>query len=140
MRRVSILLLLAAALAAHGACFAQSQARDRGDALGATQDTAAQDTADAVPRSPFGKVMAVMISALQRQEGQQSQPVAPVRTTASGTPLGIEVGAAFRGALESRGNAGRNATGTGGAAAAAMPRATPPEDLVVRQATLAGPG
>ena len=139
MRRLSTFLLLAVALAALGACYAQAQAGDDApDAVDAT--VTAQDATDAGPRSPFGKVMAVMIDALQRQSRERSRPVAPVRTTAAGTPLGIEVGAAFRGGLEAGRSTGRRETGTGGAAAQTLPRAAPPEDLALRQATLAGPG
>lgn len=54
---------------------------------------------EAAPRSAFGQVMEVMIDAL-RQQARVSTDTGnrahEVRTTASGTPLGIEVGGAFR--------------------------------------------
>jgi hypothetical protein len=141
MRRIPTLLLIAATLAFQGACFAQAQA-GRDDTVGAAAPAStatAPDTASAAPRSPFGRVMAVMISALKHQSRERARPVAPVHTTRAGTPLGIEVGAAFRDGLDA-GDDAEHATGTGGAAAEALPRAAPPEDLVLRRATLAGPG
>lgn len=94
------LLLVPAMILAAPACM--SQARD-GDGAGATP--AARDPAPARDRSAFGRVMAVMIDALQQEARQQPQGTsaatsasadAEVRTTAIGTPLGIEVGDAFR--------------------------------------------
>ena len=87
----------------------------------------------------YGRVMAVMIRALQHQSDAPSQTVAPVRTTAAGTPMDIEVGANFRDALEGGAIRARQKTGTGGAAAAPSPRAAPPENLALRQATAARP-
>jgi hypothetical protein len=157
MRRAStIAMLLAAALAAHGTCFAQAPAAAASgvEAQRATEASAAATTeTETTPtdesRSAFGKVIDVMIGALQRQSRDRARPARPVRTTAAGTPTDIEVGAAFRDALSGSGEgardidairAGTRQTGTGGAAAATTPRAAPPEDLAVRQAALAGPG
>jgi hypothetical protein len=139
-------MLLAAALAApFGACLAQG--RDAAPGAGAPTrgggDAAA--TATELPvtqesRSAFGKVMGLMIGALQRQSHERAHPLRRVRTTDAGTPIGIEVGAAFRdaGDLPPRATAETNTTGTGGAAAAAVPRAAPPEDPGLRQAVIAG--
>ena len=94
------LLLVPAMILAAPACM--SQARD-GD--GARATPAAPDAVPARDRSAFGRVMAVMIDALQQEARQQPQGSsaaasasadAGVRTTAIGTPLGIEVGDAFR--------------------------------------------
>src|SRR5690606_205984 len=78
-------------------------------------------------RSAFGRVMDVMISALQHQSRAQAQSAGGARTTAAGTPTGIEVGAAFSDALEAGKGPAAGApapgTGTGGAAAAEGPRA-----------------
>ncbi|MGN6113215.1 MAG: hypothetical protein ACTHOC_09485 [Luteimonas sp.] len=141
-RRASI-LLLAAALAAHGACFAQglpdAVAGDAPVASAAASDPALPAAPQGETRSAFGRVMAVMIRALQHQSGAPSQTVAPVRTTAAGTPMDIEVGANFRDALEGGAIRARQKTGTGGAAAAPSPRAAPPENLALRQATAARP-
>lgn len=122
MRRASTFLLLAIALGASGACFAQahpqpSPAAPRpvdadADAPGARADAT---------RSPFGKVMAVMITALQRQTEERSRPAAPVRTTAAGTPMDIEIGAAFRDARGARGAAAQEDLALGQAALAAGP-------------------
>lgn len=156
MRRAStIAVLLVAALAAHGACFAQAPASPRAvdvdvDAQPAAHaGQAASDSAPAIAdgesRSAFGKVMGVMIGALQRQSRERAHPARPVRTTAAGAPTGIQVGAAFREALSAESprktvRARKHGTGTGGAAAATVPRAAPPEDPALRQAALAGPG
>lgn len=58
---------------------------------------------DETRRSAFGQVMEVMIDALQREAMRNADPstathpaAGEVRTTAAGTPLGIEVGDAFR--------------------------------------------
>lgn len=79
------------------ACMAQ--ARDDGPQ---EHEQAAGPTRNTPHRSAFGRVMAVMIDALQRDavqqdvEGDLATKGAPeVRTTAIGTPLGIEVGDAF---------------------------------------------
>jgi hypothetical protein len=132
MRLVSSTLLLSATLAFHGACFAQA-------AVPAAPRDAADARADA-PRSAFGKVMAVMISALQQQSHAQATASAPVRTTAAGTPMDIEIGAAFRDDMNGRQDTARQATGSGGAAAADASRAAPPQDLAIGQTALAGPG
>ena len=65
-----------------------------------------------------------------------------VRTTAIGTPMGIEVGAAFLGDAGTTGDATPKVAPAGAAAATA--RATVPQepalqDPVLRPATLAGP-
>src|ERR1700754_3041958 len=98
MRRIPTLLLLAAAFAACGPCLAQ-QARPRNSAgdVGAMDAGAGARSVEApAQRSAFGRVMAVMISSLQHQAREREHPVASVRTSAAGTPLGIEVGGAFR--------------------------------------------
>jgi len=147
MPRVSILpLLMLVALCAPGACLAQMRAQAPEGAPASTADDSAPSGGDMrteETRSAFGRVMAVMIAALQRQSADQSRPAAPVRTTAAGTPMDIEVGAAFRDAMSMHAEgdrpAVRRATATGGVAAATLPRATPPENPVLREATLAGP-
>jgi len=155
MRCIPTPLLLAVAFAACGPCLAQ-------DAQTQVQPQSAQPAVQ--PRSAFGKVMAVMISSLQRQARERERPRATVRTSDAGTPLGIEVGDAFRigmddaaAATETSASASAQttsaqATGTGGAAAGHVPRAAPPEpsglpppadlprDYAVRQPALAGPG
>jgi hypothetical protein len=140
MRRAPI-LLLAAALAVHGACFAQARPQaTAGDASGAGGDAALPAPSEGATRSAFGRVMAVMIRALQHESDAPSRAIAPVRTTAAGTPMGIEVGANFRDALDTRATRMRPETGTGGAAAAPSPRAAPPEDLALRQPIPGRPG
>lgn len=143
-------MLLVAALAVPCACLAQGRAVAPDAAASRNADAAAtaMPVADDESRSAFGKVMGVMIGALQRQSHDRTQPARPVRTTAAGTPIGIEVGAAFRdagfgrratvaGDVAARASAA-NTTGTGGAAAAVVPRAAPPEDPGLRQAVAAG--
>jgi len=136
VRRHSILLLLALACAAPGACIAQAQPRET------LADEARAEAGKS--RSAFGRVMDVMISALQHQSRAQAQSAGGARTTAAGTPTGIEVGAAFSDALEAGKGPAAGApapgTGTGGAAAAEAPRAAPPELPSVHGTTLAGPG
>ena len=144
MHRAASLLLLSAALCAPGACFAQA------DAPGATA------TADAMPsaaapadprtdetRSAFGRVMAVMISALQRQASAPASEANadPVRTTAAGTPLDSEVGAAFSDAMRGAGADGarRPERQPSAEAAEARMRTARPSELALRQAALAGP-
>lgn len=126
MRRMPTTLFMAVALMASGSCLAQQAhgeiALDAG-ATGnaprvATTQAPATDTASPRTRSAFGKVMAIMISSLQRQS-REEHPGAPVHTSAAGTPLGIEVGESFR-------------------APSAAP-ATPSPDYAVREAALAGP-
>jgi hypothetical protein len=96
------MLPLAMAMVLAGTCQAQSRADHPGNAnaqsLASPPAGAADTDRDAAPRSAFGKVMAVMISALQQQSGRQARqsPQPPVRTSATGTPLGIEVGMSFR--------------------------------------------
>jgi hypothetical protein len=142
MRRASTVLLLVVALAAPGACFAQARAQaiaaNAPDAPAAAVDVALPTPVE--PRSAFGRVMAVMIRALQRQSDAPAHAAAPVRTTAAGTPMDIQVGANFREALDGGAIRARPKTGTGGAAAEPSPRAAPPEDLLLRQATAARPG
>lgn len=149
MRRVSVLLMLAAALYAPGACFAQVQAQAgatgspdpmslHDPAVDAAADARADDARTGETRSAFGRVMAVMISALQHQASTPSTPSAPVRTTAAGTPMDIQIGAAFSDAMREPGaraatdRVGAAATGTSGAR-------TTPADPGLRQAVLAGP-
>jgi hypothetical protein len=97
--RLPLLILPAMILAAPAS---MAQARE-----GAPQDHGGQAAAgpaaqeETAHRSAFGRVMALMIDALQRQEAQSDARAAPaaapeVRTTAIGTPIGIEVGGAFR--------------------------------------------
>lgn len=100
MRNSLPLLILPAMILAAAACLAQARddaPHDHGQAAGQAQ----QETPH---RSAFGRVMALMIDALQQEAPQQearsdtpSSLAAPeVRTTAIGTPLGIELGGAFR--------------------------------------------
>jgi len=141
---IAAVLLAAACVVPSGACLAQG----RDGNADATAD--AEPPAPNQPRSAFGKVMGVMIGALQRQSHERAHPSRHVRTTASGTPIGIEVGAAFRdaGFGQAAADAGEarapatptNATGTGGAVAAPAPPAAPPEDSGLPPAALAGPG
>lgn len=122
-------LLLALALTASGSCLAQdAHAQHALDAAAtgnaqraATTESPAMDTAAPRTRSAFGKVMAIMISSLERQS-RGEQPAAPVRTSAAGTPLGIEVGEAFR-----------------TPSAPSAPSAAPSPDYAVREPALAGP-
>ena len=89
MRNHLPLLLLPAMILAAPACMAQ--ARD-----GATDEAPAATAQEQAPqRSAFGRVMAVMIDALQ-QGVQHQEAQVDSGTTAIGTPLGIEVGEAFR--------------------------------------------
>lgn len=127
-------VLLAVALMASGTCLAQQANADTVRGVDANADAQVADTAmpaasataeapptDAAaprPRSAFGKVMAIMISSLERQ-ARDERPAAPVHTSAEGTPLGIEVGEAFL--------------------APSAPPATPSPDYAVRQSALAGP-
>jgi len=78
-------------------------AQSRGEAATAVDEPAGTairaDARDPAPRSAFGRVMGIMIEALRRQASGDSASQAsgpPVRTTAAGAPLGIEVGSAFR--------------------------------------------
>jgi hypothetical protein len=96
--RLPFLLFLPAMILA-SACMAQA----RDGALHQDKQAAEPAHEETPHRSAFGRVMAVMIDALQQEALQQearrdAQPrTAPkVRTTAIGTPLGIEVGGAFR--------------------------------------------
>lgn len=51
---------------------------------------------DAPRKSAFGRVMAVMIEALQQEALRDGDPgMRQVRTTTAGTPLGIKVGGSF---------------------------------------------
>jgi hypothetical protein len=90
--RLPLLALPALALVAIGvaapACLAQAQ-----DAPQAAE----AEIRDAPRKSAFGRVMGVMIEALQQQETlRDNDPgMREVRTTAAGTPLGIEVGESF---------------------------------------------
>lgn len=142
-------MLLAAALAApFGACLAQGRDAAPGADAARNGDASAMEAPVATDmpvtthesRSAFGKVMGLMIGALQRQSHERAHPLRRVRTTDAGTPIGIEVGAAFRdaGDLPARATAAAHTTGTGGAAAATVPRAAPPEDPGLRQAVVAG--
>lgn len=90
-------LILLAMIMAAPACMAQAR-DDAPHELG----QAAEPARDTPHRSAFGRVMAVMIDALQREAvhqdvaGDIAAKAAPeVRTSAIGTPLGIEVGDAF---------------------------------------------
>lgn len=142
MRRLSNHLLLAAACIACAPCIAQ-EARARADMEGGYSGSMLRERAAVAAetrRSAFGRVMDVMIASLQRQARESDPPrqsAASVRTTAAGTPLGIEVGGAFSAALDGAASAPAQPTGTGGVAADGAPRATPPEP---RDTALAGPG
>jgi hypothetical protein len=132
MRRMPTPLLLAVAFVASGPCLAQhadattTHAR-ASDAPAAA--SAATGNAEA-PRSAFGKVIAIMISSLQHKDAGGAAPVAPVHTSAAGTPLGIEVGEAFR----------SDASGAATSGKPSSPPALPPPDYAVQQPALAGPG
>lgn len=67
--------------------------------LAQTQDdpqAAEAEVGDAPRKSAFGRVMAVMIEALQQEALRDDDPgMREVRTTTAGTPLGIEVGESF---------------------------------------------
>lgn len=85
---------------------------------------------EAPHRSAFGRVMALMIDALQAKAGgdapgpattRDAKPATAVRTTAIGTPLGIEVGEAFR--LDAPATASTAARRRAGARAPEMPLA-----------------
>ena len=94
MRCLPTILLSMAALAASAQCAAQTAAATvaaeaKPDATPGTDDDAQTES-----RSAFGRVMAVMISSLQRP--QPDPHARKVRTSAVGTPLDIEVGDAFR--------------------------------------------
>ena len=140
MRCKSTALLLAAALVASGSGLAQQAHADVALDVDTVADArveemmpasrpwaTAAETATAEPaggtatqptRSAFGKVIAIMISSLQRKSRDSGQAAAPVHTSAAGTPLGIDVGAAFR---------------TSSSVVAAQP------DPAVRPSALAGP-
>lgn len=125
MRCMPTNFLMAVALMASGSCLAQQAhgevALDAGAAgnvqMAATTQAPETDTASPRKRSAFGKVMAIMISSLQRQS-RDEHPAPPVHTSAAGTPLGIEVGEAFRAPSSS---------------------STPVRDYAVREPALAGP-
>jgi hypothetical protein len=126
MRCMPTNFLMAVALMASGSCLAQQAHGEVAVDAGATGNTQAAataqapatDTASPRPRSAFGKVMAIMISSLERQS-RDERPAAPVHTSAAGTPLGIEVGEAFR--------------------APSSSPSTPSPDYAVREPALAGP-
>jgi len=125
MRCLPTILLSMAALAASAPCAAQAMATAqakptaaadaRPSANHATEASPEAgkddvDDAQAEPRSAFGKVMAVMISSLQRPRADPRTP--KVRTSAAGTPLDIEVGDSFRLSMEAAGaNAAPASTG-----------------------------
>ena len=101
MRCIPTTLLLAVALVASGSCLAQQAAAKtppaHADAATAAAEVPAEASiADAPTRSAFGKVIAIMISSLQREARDGAHPATPVHTSAAGTPLGIEVGDACR--------------------------------------------
>lgn len=130
MRCMPTTLFMAVALVASGSCLAQQARGDIALDVGATgnaQRTAttqmpATDTTAPRTRSAFGKVMAIMISSLERQ-ARDDHPVAPVHTSAAGTPLGIEVGEAFRAP----------------SAPSTPVSGSPSPDYAVRESALAGP-
>lgn len=136
MRGISTTLLIAVALVASGSCLAQQAeattappAQSRSDASAAATGTPKTEGT----RSAFGKVIALMISSLQRQAHEDARPTAPARTSASGTPLGIEVGAAFRNDASSLPDPASRPSGASPPSSAA----TLPE-YAVRPAALAG--
>ena len=138
MRCTPTALLLAVALVASGSCLAQQTRTEVALDVEATGDARAAETAPeprydtraevaAAPeggasaqptRSAFGKVIAIMISSLQRQSRDGAQPTPPVHTSDAGTPLGIDVGEAFR---------------------ASPPQAAAQPEYAVRPPALAGP-
>lgn len=88
MRSNLPLLILSAMIVAAPACIAQVREN-------APDEQAAKPAQEQSPHlSAFGRVMAVMIDALQQDAHSGTAP--PAGTTAIGTPLGIEVGEAFR--------------------------------------------
>lgn len=146
MHRAAALLLLSAALCAPGACFAQADAPGAAATADAMPSAASRaDPRTDETRSAFGRVMAVMISALQRQASAPGSEANadPVRTTAAGTPLDIEVGAAFSDAMRGAGDGADGARGPqrqpSAEAAEARMRTARPSELALRQAALAGP-
>src|SRR4051812_2657453 len=94
-------LLILPAMILAPACMAQAH----GDAPRQDQQAAGPAHGETPHRSAFGRVMAMMIDALKQDALQPETPrgadadaaASPeIRTTAIGTPLGIEVGDAFR--------------------------------------------
>lgn len=106
--RLPILLALPAMILAAPACLAQ--ARDGTSHEPTAAPAQEQPAREHAPRrSAFGRVMGVMIDALRQDAlhqgaqhraapgaGSAMASTAGVRTTEIGTPLGIEVGEAFR--------------------------------------------
>jgi hypothetical protein len=95
-----IILLLSTMLLATVAqpCLAQSH---DGAAAAAAVDVARQSATQAVPgttapKSPFGRVMAVLIAKLVQDSTQESQSRKAAGNDTSTLPIDIEVGAAFR--------------------------------------------
>lgn len=151
MRCIPTTLLLAVSLGASGSCLAQQAtakavpARPAAPAVAveapaeeirAEASSAEASVADASTRSAFGKVIAIMISSLQRKTRDSTHQAVPVHTSATGTPLDIEVGDAFRS------DAAPSAPPPSAAPSPARspdPAAARP-DYAVRQSALAGPG
>src|SRR5690606_41550352 len=90
VRRHAVLLLLALACAAPGACIAQAQPRET------LADEARAEAGKS--RSAFGRVVDELVSARPHQPRAQAQAAGGARTGAAGTPTGIEDGAAYSGA------------------------------------------
>jgi hypothetical protein len=156
MRCIPTTLLLAVALGASGSCLAQQATAKavparpaapavaveapaeeiHAEASSAEASSVEASVADASTRSAFGKVIAIMISSLQRKTRDSTHQAVPVHTSATGTPLDIEVGDAFRS------DAAPSAPPPSAAPSPARspdPAAARP-DYAVRQSALAGPG
>jgi len=130
MRRMPPTLLLALALVASGPCLAQRATTTHAGADAPPPATAPATGNAEGPRSAFGKVIAIMISSLQQKGRSGAAPSAPVHTSAAGTPLGIEVGEAFR----------SDASGSESSGKQSSPPSLPPADYAMQQPALAGPG
>ena len=124
MRCLPTILLSMAALAASAPCAAQATATAAAETKPDAAPGTVADDGQAQHRSAFGRVMAVMISSLQRP--QPDPRARKVRTSAVGTPLDIEVGDAFRMSME--------AAGANAAPAATAPVPAPPSSPVVAAA------
>jgi hypothetical protein len=143
MRCIPTTLLLAVALVASGSCLAQQAAAKtppaHADAATAAAEVPAEASiADAPTRSAFGKVIAIMISSLQREARDGAHPATPVHTSPAATPLGIEVGDAFR--SEAAASAPPPPPPTAPSPTRSPDPAAARPDYAVRQPALAGPG
>jgi hypothetical protein len=94
MRNRLLLLVLPSMVLLAPPCMGQVRSPQAAARVATSADQAASAETS---RSAFGQVMQVMIDALQQDtQHADTGKVNEVPTTASGTPLGIEVGGAFR--------------------------------------------